>query len=103
MECSLRPDTTPVVESLRRLVPEEKRGGQEEARYNAILGDLEPAMEALSDDELKAKTGRSGSKETFKQISLAAYAKIAPDKADTAKRGVTPTRMTAGSAPMMSA
>jgi len=43
-------------------------------------------------DELKAKTGRKGAKETFKQISLAAYAKIAPDRMDTSKHGVTPTR-----------
>ena len=43
-------------------------------------------------DELKAKTGRRGPKETFKQISLAAYAKIAPDKAENAKGGVMPTR-----------
>ena len=38
-------------------------------------------------DELKAKTGRKGPKDTFKQISLVAYARVAPDKMDTAKRG----------------
>ena len=43
-------------------------------------------------DELKAKTGRKGSKESFKQISLAAYSKIAPDKVENAKGGVAPTR-----------
>ncbi len=43
-------------------------------------------------DELKAQTGRKGSKETFKQISLANYAKIAPDQADNSRKGVLPTR-----------
>jgi protease-4 len=43
-------------------------------------------------DELKAQTGRKGSKEGFKQVSLAAYAKIAPDKAENAKHGTLPTR-----------
>jgi len=42
-------------------------------------------------DELKAKTGRKGGKETFKQISLAAYAKIAPNRAKHAKHGDLPT------------
>ena len=43
-------------------------------------------------DELKAKTGRRGPKETFKQISLANYAKIAPDRMDTPRRGAMPSR-----------
>lgn len=38
-------------------------------------------------DELKATTGRKGSREAFKQISLASYAKVAPDPVDTARRG----------------
>ncbi len=37
-------------------------------------------------DELKAQTGRKGSKESFKQIGLAAYARIAPDRADSDRR-----------------
>lgn len=36
-------------------------------------------------DDLKAKTGRTGSKEPFKQISLLDYAKIARDPADGSK------------------
>ncbi|MDB6170615.1 MAG: signal peptide peptidase SppA, type [Verrucomicrobia bacterium] len=36
-------------------------------------------------DELKAKTGRKGSKQSFKQISLASYAKTAADRADGGK------------------
>jgi len=43
-------------------------------------------------DDLKAKTGRKGAKETFKQVSLANYAKIAPDQADNSRKGVLPTR-----------
>lgn len=43
-------------------------------------------------DELKSKTGRKGPKETFKQITLASYAKIAPDPVDTARRGAPPVR-----------
>lgn len=42
-------------------------------------------------DELKARTGRKGAKDSFKQISMSAYAKIAPDKSDHAKRGELPT------------
>lgn len=37
-------------------------------------------------DELKAATGRSGSKKPFKQISLSAYAKIANDVVDAPKK-----------------
>ena len=37
-------------------------------------------------DELKAKTGRAGSKEAFKQIRLDEYAKIAKDIADQPKK-----------------
>jgi len=42
-------------------------------------------------DELKISTGRKG-KESFKQISLANYARIAPDPVDTARRGMPPAR-----------
>ena len=38
-------------------------------------------------DALKAKTGRAGSKEPFKQITLVDYAKVAKDVADTPKKG----------------
>ncbi|WP_414660402.1 signal peptide peptidase SppA [Horticoccus sp. 23ND18S-11] len=38
-------------------------------------------------DALKAKTGRSGSKEPFKQVTLIDYAKIARDVADVPKKG----------------
>ncbi len=38
-------------------------------------------------DELKKETGRAGSKESFKQINLAAYAKIAHDTPRAAKHG----------------
>src|SRR5688572_17904237 len=37
-------------------------------------------------DALKAKTGRAGSKEPFKQVTLADYAKIAKDVADAPKK-----------------
>jgi protease-4 len=37
-------------------------------------------------EELKAATGRKGSKESFKQITLAGYARIAPDRMDAAKK-----------------
>ena len=37
-------------------------------------------------DTLKAKTGRSGSKEAFKQIALADYAKLAKDVTDAPKK-----------------
>ena len=39
-------------------------------------------------DELKAKTGRKGAKESFKQISLAGYAKTAGDRAGKGKTGL---------------
>lgn len=42
-------------------------------------------------DEMKAKTGRKGAKESFKQISLANYAKVAPDQADNNRKGALPT------------
>lgn len=38
-------------------------------------------------DGLKAKTGRAGSKEPFKQVTLADYAKIAKDMADAPRKG----------------
>jgi protease-4 len=38
-------------------------------------------------DALKAKTGRAGSKEPFKQVKLADYAKIAKDVTDAPKKG----------------
>lgn len=38
-------------------------------------------------DALKAKTGRAGSKEPFKQVALADYAKLAKDIAETPKPG----------------
>lgn len=37
-------------------------------------------------DELKAKTGRAGTKEPFKQITLSDYAKLAKDVADAPKK-----------------
>jgi len=37
-------------------------------------------------DALKAKTGRTGSKEPFKQVTIADYAKIAKDVVDTPKK-----------------
>jgi protease IV len=37
-------------------------------------------------DDLKAKTGRAGSKETFKQVTIADYAKVAKDNADAPKK-----------------
>lgn len=37
-------------------------------------------------DELKALTGRAGSKKSFKQITLGAYAKVARDVVDTPKK-----------------
>lgn len=43
-------------------------------------------------DDLKAKTGRKGAKDTFKQISLSNYARIAPDRADHNRKGVMPVR-----------
>ncbi|MEO6873970.1 MAG: signal peptide peptidase SppA, partial [Opitutaceae bacterium] len=43
-------------------------------------------------DELKAETGRKGSKETFKQIGLPAYARIAADRVDVTPNGTLPTR-----------
>ena len=39
-------------------------------------------------DELKVKTGRKGSKEPFKQITLPAYAKLAKDVVDAPKKKV---------------
>jgi len=42
-------------------------------------------------DELKVATGRKG-KDSFKQISLVNYARIAPDPVDTARRGMPPAR-----------
>lgn len=36
-------------------------------------------------EDLKAKTGRAGSREPFKQVTIADYAKVAKDGADTAK------------------
>lgn len=39
-------------------------------------------------DDLKAKTGRTGSKQPFKQITLSDYAKIAKDVADSTKAGL---------------
>ena len=39
-------------------------------------------------DELKAKTGRAGSKQSFKQISLASYAKQVVDHNDAGKGGL---------------
>lgn len=38
-------------------------------------------------DDLKAKTGRAGSKEPFKQIALTDYAKLAKDGAEVPKKG----------------
>ncbi len=43
-------------------------------------------------DELKAQTGRKGSRESFKQISLAAYARTVGERTETARRGAMPTR-----------
>lgn len=43
-------------------------------------------------DELKAATGRKGSKESFKQINLASYAHVAPDRTDVTRKGVMPSR-----------
>jgi protease-4 len=40
-------------------------------------------------DELKARTGRAGSKEPFKQVTLADYAKATKDIADGAQGGVS--------------
>ena len=40
-------------------------------------------------DELKARTGRKGSKESFKQITLASYARTASDRADRGKTGLS--------------
>lgn len=42
-------------------------------------------------DELKASTGRTGSKKPFKQITLGAYAKIASDVVDAPKKGAGDT------------
>jgi protease-4 len=42
-------------------------------------------------DELKASTGRTGSKKSFKQITLGAYAKIASDIVDSPKTGIGDT------------
>jgi protease-4 len=39
-------------------------------------------------DDLKAKTGRAGSKKPFKQITLADYAKLSKDIADLPERGL---------------
>ncbi len=44
-------------------------------------------------DDLKAKTGRAGSKEPFKQINLSDYAKLAKDTADApTKKGAAPAK-----------
>jgi protease-4 len=43
-------------------------------------------------DELKAATGRKGSKESFKQISMAGYARVAPDRMDTTRKPGMPVR-----------
>ena len=42
-------------------------------------------------EELKVATGRKG-KDSFRQISLANYARIAPDPADVARRGIAPAK-----------
>ncbi|MEO6569099.1 MAG: signal peptide peptidase SppA [Opitutaceae bacterium] len=42
-------------------------------------------------EELKASTGRAGSKKPFKQITLSAYARVANDVVDTPKKGAGDT------------
>lgn len=49
-------------------------------------------------DDLKAKTGRAGTKEPFKQITLSDYAKLAKDIADSPKRKATDTAKYSGHA-----
>ena len=56
-----------------------------EAAKNGKLVDRLAYRDEVYDD-LKAKTGRAGSKEPFKQILLSDYAKIAKDIADSSKK-----------------
>lgn len=75
--------------TLQKVVDEEGIVRAEAAKAGKLVDRVAYRDEVI--DDLKASTGRAGSKKPFKQITLSAYAKIASDVVDSPKKGTGDT------------
>jgi protease-4 len=82
----LAPSRATSVEKIQTAVDTEGLIRPEQAKAAKLIDRIAYRDEIY--DDLKAKTGRAGSKKPFKQITLAEYAKVSKDIADLPERGL---------------